>query len=181
MDKRVFIFQKKSQNNNPIKVLDASSFIHGYNPSLEEGEHYTTSSIVEEVKSKRDIIYLALEYGKLYVREPKRETVEMVKRISIETGDNLSHSDIEILALTVDLGGVLYTDDYGLQNVARKLSVPFKPVVSKGIRKEFVWRLVCKGCKRIYSIDYMEDVCEICGSPLERKMIKKERMKKKLL
>ncbi|HIQ32978.1 MAG TPA: ribonuclease VapC, partial [Methanothermococcus okinawensis] len=32
-----------------IKVLDASSFIHGYNPSLEEGEHYTTNSIVEEV------------------------------------------------------------------------------------------------------------------------------------
>ena len=156
-----------------IKVLDASSFIHGYNPSLEKGKHYTTSSIVEEVKSRRDIIYIALEYGKLIIREPKRETVEMVRRTSIETGDILSQSDIEVLALTIDLGGVLYTDDYGLQNVAKKLSVPFKPVLSKGIRKEFRWRLVCKGCKRIYSIDHKEDICEVCGSPLERKLIKK--------
>jgi len=158
-----------------IKVLDASSFIHGYNPSLEEGEHYTTNRIIEEVKSKRDIIHLALEYGKLFIREPKRETVEMVKKVSVETGDTLSQSDIEILALAIDLGGVLYTDDYGLQNVARKLSVPFRPILSKGIRKEFRWRLVCKGCKKIYRIDHKEDICEICGSPLERKMIKKDR------
>lgn len=156
-----------------IKVLDASSFIHGYNPSLEKGEHYTTSSIVEEVKSKRDIIYIALKYGKLFIREPKRETVEVVRMVSIETGDNLSQSDMEILALAIELGGVLYTDDYGIQNVARKLSIPFKPILSKGIRKEFKWRLVCRGCKRIYEIDHEEDICEICGSPLERKMIKK--------
>ena len=175
MNKIAFTPQKKSQGISPIKVLDASSFIHGYNPSLEEGEHYTTSSIVEEVKSKEDIIYLALEYGKLFIREPKGDTVERVKKVSIETGDTLSQSDIEILALAMDLGGVLYTDDYGLQNVARKLSIPFKPVLSKGIKEEFIWRLVCKGCKRIYSIDHRERICEICGSPLERKMIKKGR------
>ncbi|HIP84567.1 MAG TPA: ribonuclease VapC, partial [Methanothermococcus okinawensis] len=115
------------------------------------------------------------EYRKLFIREPKEESVEKVRKASVESGDNLSQSDIEILALAIDLGGVLYTDDYGLQNVARKLSVPFKPVTSRGIREEFIRRLICKGCKKVYSIDYREDICEICGSPLERRIIKKRR------
>jgi len=175
MERVTFTPRKRSKDDNLLKVLDASSFIHGYNPSLEKGEHYTTSGVVEEVKSKRDVIYLALEYGKLFIREPRRETVERVKKASLETGDNLSQCDMEILALAIDLGGVLYTDDYGLQNVARKLSVPFRPVISRGIREEFTWRLVCRGCKRVYDIDYQEEVCEVCGSPLERKRVRKRR------
>jgi UPF0271 protein len=155
-----------------IKILDASSFIHGYNPTMEDGEHYTTNGILEEVITKKDIIELAIEYGKLKVREPQTNTVEKVKKMSIKTGDTISKNDMEILALAMDLNGVLYTDDYGLQNVAERLGVSVKCIVSEGIKERFLWKLVCKGCKKMYNIDYFDEVCEICGSPLERKMVK---------
>jgi len=163
-----------------IKVLDASSFIHGYNPSVEEGDHYTTNGIIKEVKTKMDIIHLAIEYGKLSIREPKRETIEKVKKTSIKTGDTLSINDIEILALAMDLGGILYTDDYGLQNVAERLSVKVKCIVSEGIKGRFIWKLICKGCKKMYNIDYYDVLCEVCGSPLERKMVKNRLNRKKV-
>ena len=155
-----------------IKILDASSFIHGYNPTVEDGEHYTTNGILEEVITKKDIVELAIEYGKLKVREPQPETVAKVKEMSIKTGDTLSKNDMDILALAVDLKGILYTDDYGLQNVAERLSVKVKCIVSEGIKERFIWKLVCRGCKKMYNIDYFDEACEICGSPLERKMVK---------
>ena len=155
-----------------IKILDASSFIHGYNPTVEDGEHYTTNGILEEVITKKDIVELAIEYGKLNIREPLPETIEKVKKMSIKTGDTISKNDMEILALAMDLNGVLYTDDYGLQNVAERLNVHVKCIVSEGIKGKFLWKLVCKGCKKMYNIDYFDEVCEICGSPLERKMVK---------
>ncbi|WP_292459718.1 type II toxin-antitoxin system VapC family toxin [Methanothermococcus sp.] len=162
-----------------IKILDASSFIHGYNPSVEDGEHYTTYGIIKEVKTKKEVVELAIEYGKLRIREPKTETVEKVKKMSIKTGDTLSKNDMDILALAMDLNGILYTDDYGLQNVAKRLNVKVKCIVSEGIKERFTWKLVCKGCKKMYDIDYFDEVCEICGSPLERKMVKNRYKNKK--
>ncbi|MDK2790994.1 MAG: endoribonuclease Nob1 [Methanothermococcus sp.] len=155
-----------------IKVLDASALIHDYNPIIEDGEHYTTNGIIQEVESKKDVVALALEYGKLKVREPLNESVEKVRETAVKTGDTISIRDIEVLALTMDLGGTLYTDDYGIQNVAKKLRIPTKPVITEGIKGKFVWRKICKGCKKMYLIDHDEDICEVCGSVLERKMVK---------
>ncbi|MBA2846159.1 UPF0271 protein [Methanococcus maripaludis] len=160
-----------------IKILDASAFIHGYNPSIEEGEHYTTNGIVSEVVSKEDIVKLAIEYGKLKILDPKSETIEKVVKTSIETGDTISNNDIEILALAIDLGGILYTDDYGLQNVSKKLKIKYENIVSAGSKDDFVWKKICKGCKKMYPINYLEGECEVCGSPLYRKMVK-NRLKK---
>ena len=164
-------------NENNIKILDASAIIHGYNPLLEEGIHYITYGIYNEVITKEDIVDLSVQCGKLKIREPKKETLNLVSNQAIKTGDTLSKNDIEILALAYDLKGILYTDDYGLQNVSQSLGVPTKCIISDGIKDRFLWKLVCKGCKKMYNIDYKYDVCEVCGCILERKMVRNKSRK----
>ncbi len=161
-----------------VRVLDASAIIHGYNPVIEEGEHYTTPEVLEEVESKKIIVDQALSFGKLKIMSPNKECIKKVEEIVKKTGDNLSKQDIGILALALNLNAVLYTDDYGIQNVAKKLNIEVRGISFKPTDKDFVWRKVCEGCKKLYPADYEEEVCEICGSPLKRKMVKL-RLKKK--
>ncbi|ABR55259.1 Nucleotide binding protein PINc [Methanococcus vannielii SB] len=160
-----------------IKILDASAFIHGYNPSIEEGIHYTTNGIVLEVVSKEEIIKSALDYGKLKILDPKIENIENVSKMTLNTGDTLSKNDIEILALAIELEGILYTDDYGIQNVSKKLNVKYKNIIAEGSKNDFIWKKLCKGCKAMYPINYPDSECDVCGSELHRKMVK-NRLKK---
>ena len=160
------------------KVLDASAIIHGYNPVIEEGEHYTTPEVLEEIESMKIIVEQALSFGKLKIMSPDEESIKKVKEIVKKTGDALSQQDISILALALNLNAILYTDDYGIQNVAKKLNIEVRGIAYKPTDKDFVWRKVCEGCKKLYPADYDADVCEICGSPLKRKMVK-SRLKKK--
>ncbi|UXM85530.1 PIN domain-containing protein [Methanococcus aeolicus] len=155
-----------------LKILDASSFIHGYNPSIEEGIHYATRGIIDEVITKSEVVELSIEYGKLKIREPEPETVKKVRKMAINiTGDTLSKNDIEILALAIDLNGVLYTDDYGLQNVSERFNIKTENIIFEGIKGRVVWKLICKGCKKIYDLNYNDNICDVCGSPLNRKII----------
>ena len=162
-----------------VKVLDASAIIHGYNPAIEDGEHYITPDVLEEIESKKIIVDQALSFGKLKIMNPDKEYIKKVEEIVKKTGDNLSKQDIGILALASELDAVLYTDDYGIQNVAKKLNIEVRGVSFKPTDKDFVWRKVCEGCKKLYPADYEEEVCEICGSPLKRKMVKSRLKKKK--
>ncbi|MBP2143676.1 UPF0271 protein [Methanococcus voltae] len=163
----------KQNFNENLKILDASAFIHGYNPMLEEGEHFTTNNIVEEVKTKEDIVFLALESNRVKIMEPSAEILNIVKETALKTGDAVSDNDMEILALAIQLSGVLYTDDYGIQNVAKKFETKVKNINMEGIKKEFIWRKMCKGCKKLYNVNYSNETCEVCGSELVRKMVKK--------
>ena len=155
-----------------LKILDASSIIHGYNPSIEGGIHYATRGIIDEVITKSEVVELSIEYGKLKIREPEPETVEKVRKMAVDiTGDTLSKNDIEILALAIDLNGVLYTDDYGLQNVSERFNIKTKNIIFEGIKGRVVWKLICKGCKKMYDANYTDDICDVCGSPLNRKIV----------
>ncbi|XRO77803.1 type II toxin-antitoxin system VapC family toxin [Methanocaldococcus sp. 10A] len=162
-----------------IKVLDASAIIHGYNPIIEEGLHYITQEVLEEIESKKIIVEQALNFGKLKIMSPNKECIKKVEEVVKKTGDNLSQQDIGILALALNLNAILYTDDYGIQNVAKKLNIEVKGVSYEPTDKDFVWRKVCEGCKKLYPVNYKEEVCEICGSPLKRKMVKSRLRKKK--
>ncbi|NPA62291.1 MAG: ribonuclease VapC [Methanococci archaeon] len=164
--------------SHKIKVLDASAIIHGYNPSVEEGDHYTTPEVLEEVESKKILVDQALSFGKLKISTPDPKYIQKVKDIVNKTGDNLSNQDIGILALALQLNAPLYTDDYGIQNVAKKLGVEIRGISFKPTNKNFLWRKVCVGCKKIYPINCEDEVCEICGSPLKRKMVKLRLSKK---
>ncbi len=162
-----------------VKVLDASAIIHGYNPVIEEGEHYTTPEVLEEIESMKIIVDQALSFGKLKIMSPNKECIKKVEEVVKKTGDALSQQDISVLALALELNAILYTDDYGIQNVAKKLNIEVRGISFKPTDKDFIWRKVCEGCKKLYPVDYEEEVCEICGSPLKRKMVKSRLKKKK--
>jgi UPF0271 protein len=148
-------------------ILDASAFLSGkdFPANL---ELYTTPSVIEELKFRRmqKKIGNLIDTGALTIVSPKKESIETVTKQASETGDihRLSRPDIEILALALELGGNIITDDYSIQNVATELNVKYLPMVQKGIAKIIDWVCKCKGCKRVWNVMY--ENCPICGSKI---------------
>ncbi|MDD1672952.1 MAG: nucleotide-binding protein [Methanomicrobiales archaeon] len=147
-----------------IYILDSTVFFSEWNIA---GEWLTTPSVLEELRDGRSQlraeVFLA---GGLEIREstpPCRKKVEDAMR---ESGDKgvLSAADIGLLALALDTGGTVVTDDFALQNVAHQLHVP---VLSIHQRKAipWQWRYRCTGCGR-YGEEM--DSCPVCGSPMKR-------------
>jgi UPF0271 protein len=102
----------------------------------------------------------------LRTSEPTSATVKRVKGAAEKTGDSgrVSPTDIEVLALAIDMEAMLLTDDYSLQNLAAFLSIPYKAVGMKGIKKVFKWKYRCTGCRKVFDKQHQE--CPVCGSPL---------------
>jgi UPF0271 protein len=150
-------------------VLDASAFIYGMFPG---GELVTPSKVYEEVKDEASRLKLEM-LAHLKVKEPEPPYVDEAKKAAQETGDSvrLSPSDVDLLALAAEEHAAgkdvaLLTDDYAVQNVARKMGLTILPLHQKRIKYKIVWEKRCMGCNRTYKEG---DVCEVCGSPLKLK------------
>ena len=88
------------------------------------------------------------------------------------TGDlpRLSPVDLDILALALATGEILFTDDYSLQNVCRSVNHPFEAVSNKRSRQQWSWELRCIGCRATKKADSQkEEEGDICGSPMKVK------------
>lgn len=162
------------------KVLDASAFIGGYRP--EDKKNFTISEVTEELKDiqSKMIMENALKDGNLFILEPDSDSMEILELTIRESGDilRLSDTDKKLLALTIyvkKLYGnvILITDDYSIQNVSKLLKIPFKSVLTCGIKDIYAWKKVCQGCKKEFNDDYPWDECEICGSDIYKRRIKK--------
>lgn len=171
-----------SNEENEIYVLDSSALIGGYNPNLTNAQHFTTPSIFEEVTDKhsRMILNLAVSNETVKVRTPTPASIKSVKNDAKNTGDlaTLSTIDIEVLALALDLkkenrNPIILTDDYALQNVAEILGISFKTIIREGIKQRFIWTIYCPSCKKQYPDTYSDEICEICGGKLKRRVLRK--------
>ena len=130
-------------------------------------ELFTTQSVLDELQrgmAARDMDLL--KEISLTVRHPGEEERRKVLKAAKDTGDigRLSETDIDLLALALTLNGVLITDDYSIQNVARVLDIRYECGVEKGIRKLFHWGYRCRGCGRTF--ESKENDCPICGSDI---------------
>jgi UPF0271 protein len=166
-------------------ILDASAFVMGYDPLRLQSEQYTVSTVVGEIKdrSARIRIQTAIDAGVLRIMEPTKESRNRVIMQSTQLGDmdKLSATDLDVLALTLDLISsgkrcLLITDDYAVQNIANPLRISFKSLVAHGIRYQFIWRLHCPACGRNYHPNLIEKACPVCGTILRRKVIKKKKV-----
>ncbi len=146
------------------RVLDASALLTGRQFS---GELHTVPEVLRAVRRHGLTAPLAafLETHVL-VSSPSPASADRVSAASATTGDapRLSRTDAALLALALDLGATIVTDDYSLQNVAQSLGIPFEAVMERGIRERWTWSYRCTGCRRTWPEWHAE--CPTCGARL---------------
>jgi UPF0271 protein len=110
-----------------------------------------------------------MEGSGMHIQLPDPDIIERVRRAAGASGDRetLSATDVQLLAAALELGGVLVTDDYAIQNVAEKLDLGVEAIAREGIDEVRDWQFQCQGCGREF--DESHDRCPVCGSDLARK------------
>jgi UPF0271 protein len=147
-------------------VLDSSAF---FSEAPVEGELYTTQSVVSELRDlpSKARFELLCEAG-LRVVEPDRESVIRAKDHAVARGEAavLSPTDIDLIALALQLQAFIMSDDYALQNVAKSMRIRVIPIRQKGSRN-IRWKYRCSGCGRYYR---EPGECRVCGALIQRKL-----------
>jgi UPF0271 protein len=166
-----------------VIVLDTSAFIAGFDPFGVSEKQYTVPEVKNELTagSMACIRFnAAIEKGKAVMLKPKDSFFQEILEASKKVGDMryLSKTDLQVLALALELEKrglkpLIVTDDYSIQNVANKINLEFKSLLTFGIKFRFKWILYCPACYRKYPPDYKFKVCEICGTELKRKTKRK--------
>jgi UPF0271 protein len=149
-----------------MHVLDSSAFINDYTTDQSIA---TIPMVREELEDEAGYRFDALEGSGMQIHIPDPATIERVERAARETGDleELSRTDIRLLATAFELDATLVTDDYAMQNVAEKLGVAVEAIARDGITEQREWHFQCAGCGREFEDDH--DRCPVCGSELSRK------------
>ncbi|MDH4123085.1 MAG: hypothetical protein OEV21_03260 [Thermoplasmata archaeon] len=111
---------------------------------------------------------------RIFVEAPGKDSVEKVKQFAEKTGDidRLSPTDIDVIALALEKSVPLISDDYSIGNTAKILGLKCIPMETRGIKKIYYWKYVCRGCGKEYDRDMGE--CIICGKELLPKRYKSE-------
>lgn len=146
-------------------VLDSSALLTGLDF---DGELYTSGHILREVERQGlDARAEAMVQAKVQIVEPSSKSIVRVRQEAQRTGDlpRLSEADIQILALALDLGAMLITDDYSIQNVAKSMGVEYRGAGLKPIREQRRWYYRCTGCGKYWE-DPLE-TCRVCGSAIK--------------
>ena len=173
-----------AKTDRRVMVLDTSAFLAGFDPFSITEEQYTIPMVKEEIMEGSMLwvrFKTAVESGKLKVKTPEKTFLDEVKKSANIIGDTffLSETDFQILALALELkthgySPLIATDDYSIQNVANQLNIEFAPLATFGIRFRLQWIRYCPACHRRYPADYKSRKCEVCGTKLKRKPIKKK-------
>ncbi|HKZ48733.1 MAG TPA: PIN domain-containing protein [Thermoplasmata archaeon] len=145
-------------------ALDASAILTGRQFA---GELVSTPRITGEVRRKGLTSAEESFLERVRVFAPSPEAAVRVAAVARSTGDDarLSPADAELLALALERGCVLVTDDYSIQNVATVLGVRYEPVLELGIREVRRWHRRCTGCGRYFDEPVAE--CPVCGSAVK--------------
>jgi endoribonuclease Nob1 len=160
-----------SSSDSSEFVLDASAFYAGI-PFQSSKKCITTNAVYEEVKHIRrsySPLEALIDAGNLIIIEPEMTSLNKVIACARKTGDcgKLSQADISIIALALELGKTLISDDFAVGNVATFLKIPVRTLAFKGISELRAWISFCNSCARVYNSRI--SVCQICGSKLRRR------------
>lgn len=157
------------------RVLDASAFYAGI-PFASQEKNYSTSIVFDEIKhikKNHDVIKILIETKRLEIYDPEQEFITKVLSKAKETGDfqDLSKGDISVIALCLQLGEELVTDDFAVSNTAKHLNIRVIPIMTRGISQVKDWVYFCSGCEKTFSDRIL---CPICGNKLGRKLVKRK-------
>ena len=152
------------EEENKRVVLDASVF---FTDLPVDGEIYSTPDVVNEVKTQAARMRLALlEEQGLRIHAPVPEALAEVSVAARKSGDLtvLSETDTGILALALELKAAVMTDDFAVQNTAKRLKIPVIPILQRRAKKR-TWKYRCTGCGRFWSAP---GECQVCGAEIRR-------------
>jgi UPF0271 protein len=147
-------------------VLDASFFFGDFPV---KGDIFTVPPVVDElldIRAKGNFEKWCARG--LRVQTPTEESGKRVTSAAKTTKDItvISNTDRDLLALALDLGADLYTDDFAIQNVALVLGVKTIPILQRKARR-IHWKYRCSGCGRYGEQD---GECPVCGAAMKRKL-----------
>lgn len=156
-------------------ILDASAFYAGV-PFGSPDSYYTTQAVYEEVehiKGRQNAVRALVDAGKLTVMSPDPIRMKSAREAARETGDlpDLSVEDLSVLALAIQTGHPIITDDYAVSNVAKMLGMAVFPVMTRGIRTVGTWAYRCPACNKPRR---PAASCPVCGATLRRKLRRKK-------
>ncbi len=166
-----------------IFVIDTSAIINQIQFSAEDIQLATPPLVEKEMYDKglKDTVELLIATNKLEIIEPTAVSLDEVKKTATQLGDlsNLSEPDQHLLALALDLSRkkvqpIVVTDDYSIQNVARRLSLDYKTATQPGIREIIRWQTYCSACGYKNPTQTKKGPCPVCGTPLKRRAIRKQ-------
>ncbi len=159
--------------------MDTSAFLAGYDPFNVNEQQVTVPNVEEEIRTNSMTwvrFKAATENGKIIVKNPAPEALGKVEECAIEVGDSffLSETDKQVLALALDFktsgfSSQIVTDDYSIQNVAKRLGIEFTALATFGIRRVLEWMRYCPACHREYPANCASNECLVCGTELKRK------------
>jgi endoribonuclease Nob1 len=162
-----------------VMVLDTSAFVAGFDPFTVREEQIAPPMVEEEVKRNTMTLLrfsTAVESGRLKIFAPTQEFLDKVKASATSVGDSffLSDTDKQVLALALEIKArgdnpQIMTDDYSIQNVAKKLGLDYVALVTFGIKRLLTWIRYCPACHRTYPANFKATECPICGTELKRK------------
>lgn len=157
-----------------IVVLDANNIIQREIPSDGYNKIYVTDSVIGEIKDQQTLKYLDLNIFNITVRNPKPEYIEtVVKKIS-HSLLYLSNTDIEVVALVLELTEELndewigddnlnsekivrcFTKDNGVRNALNLFGI-----LNDANYRDKKFKLRCYACLKVY--DTHVDFCKKCG------------------
>lgn len=150
----------------PKAVLDASFFFGDFPV---KGDVFTVPLAVDELRDIRAKGNFEKWCARgLRVQTPTEESGKRVISAATITKDVtvISGTDRDLLALALDLGADLYTDDFAIQNVALVLGVKTVPILQRKARRVH-WKYRCSGCGRYAEQD---GECPVCGAAVKRKL-----------
>lgn len=166
-----------------IFVIDTSAIFHRIHYAAEDIQLATTPLLEKEMHKKglKELTDLLIATAKLKIISPTTTSLQRIHTVAAQLGDlnTLSEPDQHLLALALDfrdqsLHPIIVTDDYSIQNVAKKLDLEIKTMTQRGIREVIQWETYCKACGHKDPTLTKETPCPICGSALRRRAVRKK-------
>lgn len=141
-----------------VFVVDSNVFIHGNSVSLPFENMVTVPEVTMELESSEAVN--RFENEDVQIKEPSEKTMEKIRRKSKQISSDISETDLKLLSLAKEEGGVLVTDDYHMQNLAEKTGIKWQGFMKEGIEKGLEWVRKCDNCGR----EVETKKCGFCSS-----------------
>ena len=124
-----------------MKAIDANVIIHGRGL---DGDLVTIPEVMDELKSEK--ASSSVHGFQIDTFSPSEEAVEEVNQKAEEINSKASKVDQKLLALAMEKGIELITDDKELQNLGLHLNVEVSGFLDPVTDKKMSWKMVCPSC-----------------------------------